>query len=221
MIKQLQMGIKLLRYAYGKKINTILGLIMFLVGMAMELFAGGNSGFSMGSYFILITALWPLQMLISLNVPAVVAASPWKKKIQTSVFVVSEFFYFLVTYGIVVLVKLFRYKNGTLSTEALTAELLMVTVFMIMLILYMAFSLKYFVVSTVVFVIMMYVFMIGYQAAYYMGMLEGIRIAPAVNIISGVAVLLVGCLLSYVVLCLLYKKPISKYSQMSSLRKKM
>ena len=51
MIKQLQMGIKLLRYAYGKKINTILGLIMFLIGMVMELFAGGNSGFSMGSYF--------------------------------------------------------------------------------------------------------------------------------------------------------------------------
>ena len=120
MIKQLQMGIKLLRYTHGIVANTVLGVLILLVGIIMELGSSGSTGMataslSVGGYFILMTAMWPLQMLISLNVPRIVAASPWKKRIQTSVFSVSAVLYFTLTYTLVMVLKLIKWKSGLVS----------------------------------------------------------------------------------------------------------
>ena len=91
MIKQLRMGFNLLRYTHGIKTCVGFGAVMFLIGVGMELcFSAPMEGvsFSVGGYFVLITAMWPLQLLISMNVPEFVVTSPWKKRIQTSVFAI-------------------------------------------------------------------------------------------------------------------------------------
>ncbi len=226
MIKQLQMGIKLLRYTHGIVANTVLGALILLVGILMELGSSGSSGMavaslSVGGYFILMTAMWPLQMLISLNVPGVVAASPWKKRIQTSVFSVSAVVYFTLTYTLVMVLKLLKWKSGFVSEERFVIEMLQMVVFVFILMIYMATSLKYFVVSTIVFCIVMPAFMVSYMIAYNMDILARLNLGPVAVILIGYATIFLSTLLGNGILHLLYKKPVSKYSQMSSLRKKM
>lgn len=225
MIKQLQMGIKLLRYTHGIVANTVLGALILLVGIIIELGTSGPNGLAttsgVGGYFILMTAMWPLQMLISLNVPGIVATSPWKKRIQTSVFSVSAVLYFTLTYTLVMVLKLMKWKSGLVSEERFVIEMLQMVVFVFILIIYMTTSLKYFVVSTIVFCIVMPAFMISYMIAYNMDILARLNLGPVAVISLGYATIFLSALLGNGILHLLYKKPVSKYSQMSSLRKKM
>ena len=226
MIKQLQMGIKLLRYTHGIVANTALGALILLVGIIMELGSSGSTGMSaaslsVGGYFILMTAMWPLQMLISLNVPGIVAASPWKKRIQTSVFSVSAVLYFTLTYTLVMVLKLMKWKSGLVSEEQFVIEMLQMVVFVFILMIYMTTSLKYFVVSTIIFCIVLPTFMVSYMIAYNMDILARLNLGPGAIILIGYVTIFISALLGNGILHLLYKKPVSKYSQMSGLRKKM
>ena len=77
MIKQLKMGFKLLPYCHGVMANVISGLVMLVIGVWMEVHSLNltvprtefNAMQNLGGLMILIGAMWPLQMLISLNVP--------------------------------------------------------------------------------------------------------------------------------------------------------
>lgn len=227
MIKQLQMGFKLLKYTHGIATNIASLILIFVIGTYFELLPVLEPGIehryiiNVGSYFIMMSALFILQMLISLNVPNVVAVSPWKKRIQTSVFALMV----IVSYGITFLpmlgMKYFKYSSGILTYSALVEELMLLPVMTILTIVYMAVALKYFVASTVIFFIILPVVM-GVQAVgplvgwfSYAGISLGMAIALCV------AAIFLGAALSYGVLCLLYKKPVSKYSQNNSLKKKM
>jgi len=223
MIKQLQMGFKLLKYTHGIKMSLILGVVMLVMGVSME-GVFGPADFTinnMGSYFILITAMWPLQMLISLAVPDYVSVSPWKKKIQTSVFAISSFIYYLVSYLLVLAVKLIRYRRGIVTAQELSLELLTIAAFIIVVSLYMAACLKYFAASTVIFCIGMPVVMMGSMVVLELDFLLEKLPSPMWSMVIGFAAVLLSAILSYGLLLLLYKKPVSKYSQMSGLRKKM
>lgn len=230
MIKQLQMGFKLLKYTHGIATNIASLILIFVIGIWFELapvFEPGAADlehrfiFNIGSYFIMMSALFILQMLISLNVPNVVAVSPWKKRIQTSVFSLMA----LVSYGITLLpmlvIKYYKYTSGYLTYSALVEEVMLLPLMIILTIVYMAVALKYFVVSTIIFCFMIPVVM-GIQAVgplvgwfNYAGISLGMAVALCV------AAIFVGVALSHGILCLLYKKPVSKYSQMNGLKKKM
>lgn len=227
MIKQLQMGFKLLKYTHGIATNIASLILIFVIGIYFELLPVLEPRIEhryiihVGSYFIMMSALFILQMLISLNVPNVVAVSPWKKRIQTSVFALMV----IVSYGITFLpmlgMKYFKYSSGILTYSALVEELMLLPVMTILTIVYMAVALKYFVASTVIFFVILPVVM-GVQAVgplvgwfSYAGISLGMAIALCI------AAIFLGAALSYGLLCLLYKKPVSKYSQNNSLKKKM
>jgi len=160
-------------------------------------------------------------MLISLNVPNVVAVSPWKKRIQTSVFAISGGVTFGVTFLIVLALKLFKYSFGMINTADMVIVLMSLPGMIIMVLLYMAFCLKYFVASTIVFCFTLPIAMYVPELGLFFGWFsyEKISVGMAVAI-CGLAVLL-AAVLAYGVACLIYKKPISKYSQMNGLKKKM
>lgn len=226
MIKQLRMGIKLLRYAYGVKSSMLMGLGVLVIGILMEILDRGNIsefGYNawIGGYFILLSAMIPLQLLISLNVPAVVAASPWKKRIQTSVFSVSAAVCFLISYLLALGLNFIQWKSGRMTQERFVQEMLIIAVYIILFDLYMAASLKYFVISTILFIIAVMVITGGCQVLDVLGMFSFPRISPAGAAAIGFGSIFLGALLGNGLLRLLYKKPVSKYSQMSGLRKKM
>lgn len=226
MIKQLQMGIRLLRYSYRIELNLMGGIAILLIGIVMESCSFYSGGAyvpqpSMGGYFLLMMALWPLQMLISLNVPGIVASSPWKKRIQTTVFSTLAVFFFLLTYTLILVLRLVKWQKGYIGEEQFVLEMLEMAGFVLLLMIYITTSLKYFVVSTIVFCIIMPAFMVSYITVSYTGMITAVHFSPLAVVLFGYAMIFLSALLGNGILHLLYKKPVSKYSQMSGLRKKM
>ena len=76
-------------------------------------------------------------------------------------------------------------------------------------------------VSTIIFCIVLPAFMVSYMIAYNMEILAALNLGPVAVILLGYVTIFLSTLLGNGILHLLYKKPVSKYSQMSSLRKKM
>lgn len=220
MIKQLKMGFKLMKYAYGLKGCLIAGAILLVIGILQETFLGfGNQ--ATGALFILITAMWPLQLLYSINAANVTLASPCKKKIQTSVSAIVGFASFLLMYFIVLGIYWMKYKTQGITEEQAVTRLVMGSIAIVVLMIYMTVALKYFWVSTVVFLIVFITISFSFQILIWNSpeCFRGISIEIASMI--GVAAVVVGALLQYGISLLIYKKPVSKYAQISSLRKKM
>lgn len=224
MIKQFKMGFKMLRYAHGIKSCIVWCFITFLMGVLLEIGAveenvGGNH---VAIYLVMMIAIWPLQLLVSLNVPNVVASSPWKKKIQTSVMALISVFTFLISYIVVVSIEGIKYSIGRTRAEDFTSYVIWAACFAMVLMLYMAFSMKYFVVSTIGFIVVMSSTSIIVSLRQYTDLeIFHKTFHPAVTILLGGVLIVVGALLEYGVSLLIYKAPVSKYAQMNSLRKKM
>lgn len=230
MIKQLQMGFKLLKYTHGIATNIASLILIFVIGIWFELapvFEPGTADlehrfiFNIGSYFIMMSALFILQMLISLNVPSVVAVSPWKKRIQTSVFSLMALVSYSITLLPMLVIKYYKYTSGYSTYSALVEEIMLLPLAIILTIVYMAVALKYFVASTIIFCIMIPVVMAIQAVGPLVGWFSYAGISLGMAIALCVAAIFLGAALSYGVLCLLYKKPVSKYSQNNSLKKKM
>lgn len=223
MIKQLKMGFKLMRYAHGMLGCVFAGVIFFLIGIVIDLNATQTAGTMkyVGSFFILITAMWPLQLLYSIDVSNEVAVSPWKKKLQTSVSALVGAASFLVTYLIVLGLSWYKYKSQMVTREEAVIELFLCAASILILLVYMGAALKYLVVSTILFFIAYYALMIwiNVDVVLHPGRFQDVSLVVAS--VAGFVALGIGALLHYGITLLLYKKPISKYSQLSALRKKM
>lgn len=224
MIKQLQTGFKMLRYAYGIKTCMIWCIIGLIVGILAEM-QGAEDSFRVsyiGIFSIMLVAVWPLQLLVSMNVPNVVAASPWKKKIQTSVTALLSFVAFLCAYAMIAVLEWIKLSKNVINQEDFTFILIWAAAFAALLMIFMAFSTKYFVVSLVFFIVITSVFgsLITIRE-YNNSAILHMNFHPAVSILIGVVIIFITAFIEYGVSLLIYKAPISKYSQLNSLRKKM
>lgn len=217
MIKQLKMGFEMMRYAHGRLSCVIMGICFLVLGILLDILGADMSGTAkyLGSFFVILTAMWPLQLLFSVSVSNEVASSPWKKRLQTSVSVIVAFWSFLAMYLLVLLLAWFKYRSGVASEE-IVVELLLVACVMPLMMAYMGGALKYFWGATIVFFVCYYALLI---AAFFPELFVGIPIAAAV--LAGFAGIFVGAALYFGIANLLYKRPISKASQTSSLRKVM
>ncbi len=222
MIKQLKMGFKLLRYAHGFAGCMVATVAFFIIGVLLEFARIDGYGTSkyIGVLFVLITGMWPLQMLFSINVSNMVGASPQKKKLQISIPAVLSFWLYLVMYLVVLGMLWIKYRMGVSEADIVT-ELIVLTIAGVTILGYMGVALKYFWASTVVFFIVINVELNGLiiWQMFNPHALSGISIPVAVLI--GFAGVVVGAALYYGLALALYHRPISKYSQISSLRKKM
>lgn len=214
MIKQIKTGIKLLPYGYGVRSCVAGGVLMILIGCVMCLMRNEYIGY-MGTYFLIAAAMWPIQLLYSLEVPSMVQTSPWKKKGQTSAFSLLGVLGFSIANGIIFLTQLSRLQrnpaeegiaSGIMQVGSITALIIMV---------YLGTALKYFVISTIVFCCTI-VPLLARMRDMQMQMLQ---IPFWVSAIVSFMVIFLGAVLQYGITRLLYRVPISKNSQFSALRK--
>lgn len=222
MIKQLRMGLKMLRYAHGIKSCIVWCVIVLLLGVLFEVGADDSNSVFIGIYLVMMLAIWPLQLLVSLNVPNVVAASPWKKRIQTSVTALISFCGFLIAFAVVDVMEGNKFATGRIAAEDFTFNVLFAACFAVLLMIYMAFSTKYFVVSTIGFIIVMSSSSIVINLMQYTDLaIFHQSLHPAATVLLGILFIILGAVLEYGISLLIYKVPVSKYAQMNSLRKKM
>ncbi|MBQ6787796.1 MAG: hypothetical protein IJO85_08745 [Lachnospiraceae bacterium] len=213
MIKQLKMGMKMLRYTFGIKTSLGLGGVLFVLGI---LFHGTGGS---GSYLILTGGLWIVQLLYSLPVSGMIQTSPWKRELQTSGVAIVSFFSFLFFYLIdAVLLLLFEQQKVNMIGTKLVIDGIIILFFMI----YCGFAYKFFIVSTILFLVsyfgMSFVQRINVGNNIYTW-LNSISLVQGA-IIGGILIVL-GGLVQYAVSCLVYKCPFDKNSQLRGLQKFM
>lgn len=105
MINDMKLGIRFLRYGYGIKTNLV--LLAICAAFDGVLFALELMGITvpLDGYLLLACGMVPMQLLFTLNAAGFVLASPVRKKLQTSVPAVLNWFLMLGVYLIIVLKK--------------------------------------------------------------------------------------------------------------------
>lgn len=219
MMKDFKTGLRLMRYGYGLKSSILLMLVFLGIGVLM---AVTGSSFThkrgwMESFFILITALWPIQLLNSMGVSKMLLSSVWKKKLETTIPVAVNVAFQLLLYLLVLGLKAMQLGLGWRRAEEITYELLLDAFLILLIMVYTAIAYKLFILSTVLFMIAFFGFTTVSSLLFSADFYLEIPLWAAAG--SGFLAILIGAVLEYAVSCLCYRLPFSKMAQMAGLRK--
>ncbi len=219
MIKKIKKELKLVRYANGLKLSIVAICVFLIVGILYQFSANMRL---FGDYFIAITAINAVQVVFSLNVSGLIASSAHKKSMQTVLPAIVCFGTSITMYLLLCIKNIILYKAGMMNIEQLAGGMLYEAVLILVFMLYTAFCYKIFFVATAGFLIIFFATYIG------MGVMNGnclynfaTDLPVVLTFMLGIAAVTAGGFLQYLIFRLLYKLPISKNSQYSSIRKCM
>ena len=82
MIGQCKYAFQMLRYAFGIKGNSVAAVILVIAGLVLEFISHGTN--FLGSFFVVVLSMFPVQFLYSISLSNHVASSPYRKRLQTS-----------------------------------------------------------------------------------------------------------------------------------------
>lgn len=105
MINDMKLGIRFLRYGYGIKTNLVLLAVCVVFDALFFALEFMGITIPLDGYLLLACGMMPMQLLFTLNAAGLVLASPVRKKLQTSVPAVLNWFLMLGAYLIIVLKK--------------------------------------------------------------------------------------------------------------------
>lgn len=223
MINDLKLGFKVLKYAHAVKSTLVLGGIMVLIGIALCILNVAVENSFPGGYFIMITALFLLQLLYSVNMSNLVQASPMKKRLQTSVPAVIGTFCMLMGYLLTVLTEGIVAYFGPEEINYICGQILFTMVVMGVIMLYTGICYKYFVVATVMFILVFaicYSYLISSRGWFISFAGDGWGMF-ALTAAAGLAFILICGVLQYLLSLAVYKAPMSKRTQAASLRRQL
>lgn len=219
MINDLKLGVKLLRYTYGIKMNVALVVVCGIMDL---LFFGIELGIGyvwIDGYFLLAIGMVPVQLIFSLNAVNNVLSSPARKKLQTTIPAVMSWCAMEGMYVLVVLKKLILAlvhpdMTGQICTRMVMLALLAVAIMAFTGILY-----KYFIMM-----VLMTCVLAGFIqfVLYIQWNLFGQSMFSLVwAALIGFALITVGAAMQYGISLLTYKKPVSKMSVGVQLRSEL
>lgn len=227
MINNLKLGFKTLKYAHAVKSTMIFGIIIVILGEVlclMSLVTGDISGGGLpGGYFFMLTALFILQLLYSVNMSNLVQASPMKKKLQTSVPATLSTFCMLIGYLLAVVTEGFVAYRRPESMGVVCGHIIFTVVMMAVIMLYTSVCYKYFFAATVMFLVVFFL-CFGYMtgSGMWLAGLQGSGWETfALIAVLGAAALLVFGVLQYFLSLAVYKAPMSKRAQAAALRRQL
>ena len=147
---------KLIKYSLSMKMNITMAVLFFLLGLAMELYQAfwvtdtvSEGVIPFGAVFMICTAMFPSQMLVSLDVSLMAQASAYKKKLQTSLSTLMILIGNLVMFTLILIIRMI----GVAVTPGATLEMmhiLPVGIFSALIILYSGIVYKFFIMSIIV-----------------------------------------------------------------------
>lgn len=221
MINDIKLGMKMMRYGHMFKMNIFLSVVYLVGGSVIAIGLDNVSG---GLFFI-VAGMMPGQIICSLNTSSMVLTSPARKKMQTTIPTVLSCLGMFSMYIVVDLLFLIKACIFPYWFPAVCKAIVLMLVFAVLTMIYMPIACKYMAVSTFVYVIIVILLYTG--ANMYMPMVDSLAffnkgISSFVLISAlGLFVIAVGGFLEYLLSLLVYKAPVSKYSQSVYLRKEL
>lgn len=210
-MNDMKLGIRLLRYAYGIKMNVVLMIVCAagdILCLALELMRVEADYTGMGGFLLFGVGMVPVQLLFSLNTVGAVLSSPVRKKLQTSFPAALSWWAMSGVYLILVLQKLAAARMQPERTEQICAQLASLAVLGAMLMAITVFAYK----SKVLFLGVMFVLNLLVQFYFY-GVLhweifENDSVSLLQSALLGFVLIAAGAAMEYGFLRLIYKKPV-------------
>lgn len=218
MINDLKLGIRMLRYAYGRTASIVSTAIFGIDGLVICLLGGDCF---LGGFFLVVASMWVLQMLYSLSVSNMVLASPQRKKMQISVPVALNCTCMTVMYTVLLFIQVVWVMRHPERVTIICNGLVWLALVMAVLMVFTAFAYKYFVVSMLAFYVVFFTCNIGKEKVLESNLWNscyGVGNFIIAALIGYVAIA-VGGYLQYKASLLIYRKPMSKAGQPATLRK--
>lgn len=213
-------GLKLVKYAYGIKINCLQALFFLLAGLVYAI-AGESGNFGLiGGIFWLCIGMLPTQLIYTLAVANLVQASPMRRKVQTIFPVAGNLASMTVVYLAELVVCGILIGGKPEQAGEICHGLVLLASMMAIMMIYLGICYKYFVVATLCMFPIIIIWMGGiledwlYTRAFFG---QDISFWSAAAI--GFAFLAAGGLAEYLLTLLLYRAPLSKLAQAAPLRK--
>lgn len=213
---------KLIKYSLSMKMNITMAVLFFLLGLAMELYQAfwvtdtvSEGVIPLGAVFMICTAMFPSQMLVSLDVSLMAQASAYKKKLQTSLSTLMILIGNLVMFTLILIIRMI----GVAVTPGATLEMmhiLPVGIFSALIILYSGIVYKFFIMSIIVLYAILAGFggYIGYMtgSGQLVGGYGGLGLGTATDIILSYVLIFVAAGIEYLISLAVYKFPLSRYA---------
>lgn len=220
MKKDIMKAFKLMRFGVMAKVNFLMMIIFIIAGTVMEMTrmginvqAGDSSsvyGRFIGSVFILCSAMFPGQLLVSTSLTSLVQTSSYKKRIQTSMLAKLNVF---CNFTAVTWIILLRLVHGLVYHENMAEQmdsLLLTGMFVFLFNLFGALMYKYFVASIFIIAFFSAALQVfdnwlsgGYAPA-------GFHLHPLLAAGFSYGMLIAGGFLSYWISKAIYKKDLSR-----------
>lgn len=215
MWKEWKKGFQLIKYSYNFKMNIGLGIFFLVIGSFMSLL--GTNSFLFGAVYFYLGTVMVLQLSYSLLFSQMVVASPKKRFIDidfadllSDVGAIFSYLFFCIF----AVVKIYVF-SGDKSEYSSLLPVLGISILVCMI--YYSVCYKYFVVGSVIFAL---VFATTLFASMSIVRKMTFGSLP-VNIIIGLVIIVIGCLISGIVRKCYYRKPISALAMGAVLRKAM
>lgn len=223
MINDWKLGIKIMRYAHGIKINCILGGFMLVLAILSSVLAGTVRDALPATYFILVVGMLPVQMLYSLSITGMVQTAPIKKKLQTKIPAMVNFSITAVMYLVVVLIYGIMLIGNPTNRSWVCRNLMILSLMIAIVMLYMGVAYKYFIVATVLMMPLLCTALSTglLQEKWILDFVPWERFTFWQATLGGIVILAVGGFMQYLLSLLVYKAPIDKLSQVATLRRWM
>lgn len=217
MISSYKRGMSLLFLAHDKKKNIVFSIIMIVVGAIFEVLLEGTN--ILGALFLLLSAIYPTQMLISVAVSNLVCSSKDHKAIQLDYANALYSINSLLMMIVVIVIRWVLYKLYPENEIAIIHGMILAGAVSLLLGAYAALAYKYFITSIIIFLVFYFAGVILFTVSVYQSECAIVSMPVAIGIALLGAIL--GNVSNYFVAKWTLKKPISKLSQGHSLRKHM
>lgn len=211
MKEQLSKGWKLRGYGLGVKTQRAFCIIFLIVGTLFKLspLETEYMGIDVGAVFLFCSAMFPAQLVMSLDMSQMVQASPYKKKLQISIPAKMTTAGVMIMLGWSIFLQVISCVISGKNFADQGVKLLMTGMWAFVILLFTGVCYKFFVVSRIV----MYIFMFGVGMPLEIGLRFFIPkgfIHPLVAIVADIVLVLTGGVIQYGLMKLFYKFPLSK-----------
>lgn len=223
MISDLKLGFKMMKYGHSAKLSFVASILMVVFGLLLSAVGIMTDNSFFGGYFIMLAALFLMQLLATVNAANLVQVSPAKKKLQTRIpalfsaaLMLAGYLFSVIIAGVVVCTR--SEYAGNVNNYMITTAIIMAVIMM-----YYGACYKYFVVSTVLFFVVFLTSapLINGDLQFVFTPFSDSRANFGLAALIGMAVILLGGLLQYLISLALYKAPISRWALGATLRKQM
>lgn len=231
MMGQCKYAFQMLRYAFGIKGNSVAAVILVIVGLVLEFISHGTN--FLGSFFVVVLSMFPVQFLYSISLSNHVASSPYRKRLQTSMPALMNLTLNIGIFTLMNIIKAVEIYLFPEDTELIIGSLIMLSIAELILAIYTGIVFKYYILATIILVVFFSIFggmggwIMAFQEQVYsfysvftaMGYIFMGKLPFVGAVVTSYVLLFVGAGFQYLVSLAIYRKPLSKRAQGAAMRR--